>query len=119
MRCNGRAGYNPPVSGNQWTVGAVGCAEWTGVRYADVLSAAGVKPSAVYTGHCGADTHLSGDPAKIPISRGVPIEKAMDSSNLIAFQMDGGQIHPMNGVPLRAVIPGWPAPTIPANGQGC
>jgi DMSO/TMAO reductase YedYZ molybdopterin-dependent catalytic subunit len=70
---NGRAGFNPPASGNQWTVGAVGCSSWTGVRYADVLQAAGVKPSAVSTGHYGADTHLSGDPEKLPISRGVPI----------------------------------------------
>ena len=74
---NGRAGFNPPASGNQWTVGAVGCASWTGVRYADVLEAAGVKPSAVYTGHYGADAHLSGDPAKVAISRGVPIAKAL------------------------------------------
>jgi DMSO/TMAO reductase YedYZ molybdopterin-dependent catalytic subunit len=41
---NGRAFFNPPAAGNQWTYGAVGCAEWTGVRLADVLKAAGVKP---------------------------------------------------------------------------
>jgi DMSO/TMAO reductase YedYZ molybdopterin-dependent catalytic subunit len=105
---NGRAGFNPPASGNQWTVGAVGCSQWTGVRYADVLEAAGIKPSAVYTGHYGADTHLSGDPNKVAISRGVPIEKALDPSNLIAFEMNGEPIHPMNGAPLRAVVPGWP-----------
>jgi DMSO/TMAO reductase YedYZ molybdopterin-dependent catalytic subunit len=105
---NGRAGFNPPASGNQWTVGAVGCSEWTGVRLADVLQAAGVRPSAVYTGHYGADTHLSGDPDKVPISRGAPIEKAMDPNNLIAFEMNGGALHPMNGAPLRLVIPGWP-----------
>jgi DMSO/TMAO reductase YedYZ molybdopterin-dependent catalytic subunit len=105
---NGRAGFNPPASGNQWTVGAVGCSDWTGVRYADVLQAAGVRPSAVYTGHYGADTHLSGDPDKAPISRGVPIDKAMDLNNLIAFEMNGGTIDPMNGAPLRVVVPGWP-----------
>jgi DMSO/TMAO reductase YedYZ molybdopterin-dependent catalytic subunit len=105
---NGRAGFNPPASGNQWTVGAVGCSEWTGVRYADVLKAAGVKPLAVYTGHYGADLHLSGDAKKVPISRGAPIKKAMDPNNLIAFAMNGKPLHPMNGAPLRAVIPGWP-----------
>lgn len=105
---NGRAAFNPPASGNQWTVGAVACSEWTGVRYADVLKAAGVKSSAVYTAHYGADGHLSGDPDKLPISRGVPIEKAMNPNNLIAFAMYGKEIHPMNGAPLRAVVPGWP-----------
>ena len=105
---NGRASFNPPARGNQWTVGAVANAQWTGVRYADVLKAAGVKDSAVYTGHIGADTHLSGDPDKLPISRGVPLAKAMDPHTLIAFQMNGGPIHPMNGAPLRVVAPGWP-----------
>ncbi|MEX2628939.1 MAG: sulfite oxidase [Tistlia sp.] len=105
---NGRAFFDPPASGNQWTYGAVGASEWTGVRLADVLKAAGVKDSAVYTGHYGADGHLSGDPEKLPISRGVPIEKAMDPNNLIAFAMNGQDIHPMNGAPLRLVIPGWP-----------
>jgi len=105
---NGRAGFNPPASGNQWTYGAVGNAEWTGVRLADVLKAASIKPDAKYTGHYGKDAHLSGDPKKIPISRGVPIAKAMDPDTLIAFAMNGAPIHPMNGAPLRVVAPGWP-----------
>jgi DMSO/TMAO reductase YedYZ molybdopterin-dependent catalytic subunit len=29
---NGRAGFNPPPRGNQWTIGAIGNSEWTGVR---------------------------------------------------------------------------------------
>jgi hypothetical protein len=29
MRRNGRAGFSPPASGNQWPVGAVGCSNWT------------------------------------------------------------------------------------------
>lgn len=105
---NGRAGFNPPASGNQWTYGAVANAEWTGVRMADVLKAAGVRPDAKYTGHFGKDGHLSGDPKKLPISRGVPIAKAMDPDTLIAFAMNGAPIHPMNGAPLRVVAPGWP-----------
>jgi DMSO/TMAO reductase YedYZ molybdopterin-dependent catalytic subunit len=105
---NGRAGFNPPARGNQWTLGAVANAEWTGVRYGDLLRAAGIKDTAVYTAHYGADAHLSGDPNKLPISRGVPIWKAMDRHSLIAFEMNGRPIHPMNGAPLRVVAPGWP-----------
>ncbi len=105
---NGRAFFDPPARGNQWTLGAVACSEWTGVRLADVLKAAGVKENVVYTAHVGADTHLSGKEGKLPLSRGVPIQKAMNPSNLIAFGMNGGPLHPMNGAPLRLVIPGWP-----------
>ena len=105
---NGRAFFDPKAKGNQWSLGAVACAEWTGVRLIDVLKAAGVKKEAIYTAHYGADTHLSGKPGKLPISRGVPIKKGMDSNNLIAFAMNGEAIHPMNGAPLRLHIPGWP-----------
>ncbi len=105
---NGRGAFNPPAKGNQWTVGAIGNAEWTGVRYGDVLKAAGFKDSAVYTGHYGADSHLSGDQKKQPISRGLPISKATNPYTLIAFEMNGEPIHPINGAPLRIVVPGWP-----------
>jgi DMSO/TMAO reductase YedYZ molybdopterin-dependent catalytic subunit len=105
---NGRAFFNPPARGNQWTFGAVACSEWTGVRLKDVLAAGGVQSGVVYTAHVGADTHLSGEPGKLPISRGVPIEKAMTDNVLIAFAMNGGALHRQNGAPLRLVVPGWP-----------
>ena len=108
---NGRGFFNPPAKGNQWTYGAVACSEWTGVRLKDVLEKAGVQSNVVYTAHYGADGHLSGDPDKLPISRGVPIEKAMTDNILIAFEMNGEALHPMNGAPLRLVVPGWPAST--------
>ena len=105
---NGRAYFQPGASGNQWTVGAIGCPEWTGVRLKDVLTAAGVKPSAVYTGHYGNDVHLSGDTEKVVISRGVPIEKAMEPESMIAWSMNGEPIPALHGFPLRVVIPGYP-----------
>ena len=105
---NGRAFFDPPADGAQWTYGAVACAEWTGVRLADVLKAAGVKSGVVYTAHEGADTHPSGEAGRRPISRGVPLAKAMDPQSLIAFAQNGRPIHPMNGAPLRLVFPGWP-----------
>jgi len=108
---NGRASFNPPVKGNQWTVGAVGNAEWTGVRYRDLLEAAGVRKSAVYTGHYGYDMHLSRDPTKVPISRGVPITKAMEPHSIIAYEMNGQPIPKYHGFPVRTVCPGWPAST--------
>ena len=105
---NGRAFFDPPAAGSQWTYGAVACAEWTGVRLADVLRAAGAKSGVVYTAHEGADTHPSGEPGAHPISRGVPIAKAMEPDTLVAFAQNGRPIHPMNGAPLRLVVPGWP-----------
>jgi len=108
---NGRGFFDPPASGNQWTYGAVACSEWTGVRLKDVLEKAGVQSNVIYTAHYGTDTHLSGDPSKTPLSRGVPIAKAMTDNILIAFEMNGEPLHQMNGAPLRLVVPGWPAST--------
>ena len=105
---NGRAFFDPLADGAQWTYGAVACSEWTGVRLADVLRATGVKEGVVYTAHEGADTHTSGEPGTHPISRGVPLAKAMDPDTLIAFAQNGRPIHPMNGAPLRLIVPGWP-----------
>ncbi|MGR3811568.1 sulfite oxidase [Jiulongibacter sp. NS-SX5] len=106
---NGRAGYYPPASGNQWTEGAVSCGQWTGVRLKDVLNDVGVKSDAIYIGYYGKDEHVSGDPDKDPISRGVPIAKAMEDESLIAWSLNGEEIPRMNGYPLRLVFGGWPA----------
>ncbi|MEZ4828582.1 MAG: sulfite oxidase [Bacteroidia bacterium] len=106
---NGRSEFNPPAHGNQWTTGAVGCPEWTGIRLKDVLNDAGIKPDAVYIGYYGKDTHLSGDPNKVVISRGVPMHKALEDETLIAWAINGNDLPEMNGYPLRLIIGGWPA----------
>lgn len=105
---NGRSFYSPPASGNQWTNGGAGCAEWTGVKLGDVLKAAGVKPSGIYTAHYSSDLHLSGDPARPTLSRGVRIAKAMDPESMIVWAMNGKPLPNIHGGPVRLLIPGWP-----------
>jgi DMSO/TMAO reductase YedYZ molybdopterin-dependent catalytic subunit len=104
---NGRAGFNPLPRGNPWTIGAIGCSEWTGVRLSDVLRRAGLKQSAVYTGHEAYDPHLSGDPDRQAISRGGPIDKMMDPHTIIALKMNGEDLPVAHGFPARIVAPGW------------
>lgn len=106
---NGRSEFSPPARGNQWTTGAVACSEWTGVRLKDVLEHVGILDDAVYIGYYGRDMHLSRNPDKVVISRGVPIEKALEEETLLAWAMNGEDIPVMNGYPLRLVIGGWPA----------
>ncbi len=108
---NGRSEFNPPAKGNQWSTGAIGCPKWTGVRLKDVLNDVGVKDDAVYIGYYGRDVHLSGDPTKTVISRGVPMSKAWENESLIAWAMNGEDLPLMNGYPLRLVFGGWPAST--------
>ena len=106
---NGRSFFSPRVKGVQWTHGGAGCPEWTGVRLADVLSAARLKPGALFSGHYGPDPALSGSTRKPTMSRGVPVAKLLDESNLIAWAINGEPLPLLHGFPLRLVIPGWPA----------
>ena len=106
---NGRSEFVPATSGNQWTTGAIGCPTFTGVRLRDVLNYCGIGADAEYVGYYGADTHLSGDPDREPISRGVPIAKALERESLIAWKMNGEDLPLQNGYPLRLVCAGWPA----------
>lgn len=105
---NGRSEFRPRAPGNQWTTGAIACPEWTGIRLRDVLESCGIGRDAVYVAYYGADKHLSGDPAKVVISRGVPMAKALEDESLIAFAMNGQDIPALHGAPLRLVCGGWP-----------
>jgi DMSO/TMAO reductase YedYZ molybdopterin-dependent catalytic subunit len=104
---NGRSQFSPTTDGLPWRLGAVGCARWTGVRLKDVLEHAGVRPSAVYTGHYAPD-RLIADPSRPALSRGLPIAKALSPETLIAFAMNGEPLPRLHGGPLRIVAPGFP-----------
>jgi DMSO/TMAO reductase YedYZ molybdopterin-dependent catalytic subunit len=106
---NGRSGYYPQTSGNQWDQGGIHCAEWTGVRLKDILADAGLKDDAVYIGYYGKDIHLSRNTTKVAISRGVPIKKALEGETLIAWAVNNQDIPLIHGYPLRLVVGGWPA----------
>lgn len=104
---NGRAGFAVPTDGLQWSHGAVGCAEWTGVRMADLLTAAGVRGSAMYVAHHSPD-RCATDTTTPALSRGIPLAKALAPETLLAFAMNGAPLSFLHGAPLRVVAPGYP-----------
>src|SRR5262245_15575480 len=101
---NGRAFFDPPVPGLQWTTGAVANGLWRGVRLADVLQRARVKNGAVEIVFDGADVPLGSMP---DFQRSIPLKKALHPATLLAYEMNGQTLPVKQGFPLRVVVPGW------------
>lgn len=112
MECagNGRAFLSPAASGAQWERGAVSNAEWTGVPLADMLHRAGLMQSVCEVIFEGADSGEILDPpgpaGDIHYSRSMPLKKANEDV-LLAFKMNGDDLTPSHGAPLRLIVPGW------------
>lgn len=87
------------ASGSQWGTGAVGCAEWSGPRLADVLALAGVRDEAVEVNVVGLD--------EAEWARPMPLAKALDPDTILALTMNGEPLPPDHGFPVRAILPGW------------
>ncbi len=106
-QCSGyrRGLFAPRVPGVQWRDGAVGNALWGGVRLRDVLHKAGVAADALEVVLNGADAPLL--PGTPDFLKSLPIERALDESTLIAFEMNGEPLPHWNGAPARLVVPGW------------
>jgi DMSO/TMAO reductase YedYZ molybdopterin-dependent catalytic subunit len=107
---NNRNFLEPKVKGVQWGLGAVGTAEWTGVPLSVLLNRAVVRSSARELILEGADHGMLDDPKSPPgelrFSRSVSLEKARRDV-LLAYRMNGNDLPPEHGFPVRAIVPGW------------
>lgn len=104
---NGRAHHRPKVPGVQWERGAVGNAQWTGVRLRDVLQRAGLKPQGLHVEFQGADRPPL---TTVPLfTRSIPLAKALHPDTLLAYEMNGRPLPLLHGAPLRVITPGWMA----------
>jgi DMSO/TMAO reductase YedYZ molybdopterin-dependent catalytic subunit len=108
-QCSGnrRGLVQPHVPGVQWGYGAMGNAQWKGVRLKEVLNKAGIKKDALEVVLDGTD---SASIATTPdFIKSLPLWKALDENTLIAFEMNGEPLPHWNGYPARLVVPGWTA----------
>jgi DMSO/TMAO reductase YedYZ molybdopterin-dependent catalytic subunit len=109
---NGRSFFDPPAPGEQWRLGAVSTAEWTGVPLADVLDRAVPSSAATTVVLRGTDTGIvERSPEAVPFERGLSLDDARGSEALLAYAMNGEPLPLQHGYPLRVIVPGWYAVT--------
>jgi DMSO/TMAO reductase YedYZ molybdopterin-dependent catalytic subunit len=107
---NSRVFLAPPVPGAQWELGAVGNAEWTGVPLSALLESAGLADDVCDIVLEGADRGVPTEgprpPGPVSYARSIPRTLAMEPDVLLAYQMNGEDLTPDHGYPLRAIVPG-------------
>ncbi len=105
---NSRSRFSPRVPGSQWGHGAMGCAEWTGVRLRDLLQRAGLQPGALSVQLVGLDRGAGpegyGSSAYL---KSLTIDSDMIDEAIVAYAMNGEPLPLLNGFPLRIVLPGY------------
>lgn len=98
------------VSGVQWEAGAIGNAEWAGVRLADLLKHVGVKAEAKHIWFDGSDI-ITEKNETFSFGGSIPVDKAFvttaTGATLLATQMNGQALTAAHGFPLRTVVPGF------------
>jgi DMSO/TMAO reductase YedYZ molybdopterin-dependent catalytic subunit len=108
MECagNGRAAMTPRRPTQPWLHEAVGTAEWTGTPLKPLLESAGLAANAhdvVFFGRDrGFDCGIEHD-----YGRSLSPEQALRDDVLLSWAMNGAELPPQHGFPLRLVVPGW------------
>lgn len=96
------------VGGSGWGLGGIGMAEWRYVPIGHILGLVGLKSTAkAALFWSGVDT---GTPGKDGDSgRPLPIQmlRDYDQSIGLAYKMNGADLPPDHGAPVRALVPGW------------
>jgi len=105
---NGRSFLRPPAPGEQWQLGAVSTAEWTGVSLRSLLEPAGLSAAVIEILFRGADAGTpAGTTARITYERSLPLDRALADDVLVAYAMNGAPIPPEHGAPTRLIVPAW------------
>jgi DMSO/TMAO reductase YedYZ molybdopterin-dependent catalytic subunit len=82
---------------NGLDAGLMSNAVWTGIALRDIVEPAAPLASAARVRLSGVDNYTDT----------IPIEKALDPTTMLAWQMNGQDLPDRHGYPLRAIVPGY------------
>ena len=89
-----------------WGPDCIGCSEWTGCSLADVLREAGPEEGAAQVIFTGADRGLEGGKVQY-FQRSLTLEQCLKGHVMLVHGMNGNDLTPAHGFPVRIVVPGW------------
>ena len=89
-----------------WGPDSIGCAKWTGCSLADVLKEAVPLPNASQVIFRGADKGVEGGQVQY-FERSLTLEEVMKGHVLLVYAMNGEDLSPAHGAPVRIIVPGW------------
>ena len=101
---NGRAFFNPRVTGGQAGNGLMGNARWVGVPLKDILARAQLRDTARQVTFNGLDIALMGGGDFI---KSLDVSHALDGEVMVAYQMNGADLPMLNGYPVKLIVPGY------------
>ncbi len=102
---NSRGFSEPRVAGGQWGHGAMGNAQWKGVRLRDLLEKAGLEKDAKHIRFDGLDRPVADSTPDF--LKSLSLDDVLTDHVLVAYEMNGEPLPFLNGFPLRLVVPGW------------
>jgi DMSO/TMAO reductase YedYZ molybdopterin-dependent catalytic subunit len=100
--------HRPIIAAMPWMKGDVSCAEWTGVRVADLLREAGITPAAQNVSFQGGRVITLTKPE---YWRSYPAADLLGTDAILAVRMNGEDLNFWNGFPVRLVVPGCFSPS--------
>jgi len=110
LECAGdkRSFFETKVFGEQWENGAISQGIWKGISLRSLLERAGVREEAKEVIIEGYDYGERKDFDQVfTYSRSLPIEKALHSDTIIAYEYNHKPIPFKHGYPLRLIVPQW------------
>lgn len=89
-----------------WENGAIGNCLWGGVRLKDVLAKVGIPEAAQHVAFESADI-VEKHGEKFGFGASISLAKALSDEVLLVWQLNGQDLTPLHGAPLRIIVAGY------------